>query len=71
MSWARDALAALKKVILMEDRVTTLADDVKALAAGYRDLVERVARIEGKLEAYERMASAATQRKLPKPEDED
>jgi hypothetical protein len=71
MSWARDALAALKKVILMEDRMTMLTGEVKLLAAGDRDLAERVARIEGKLEAYERMASAAAQRRLPEPEEKD
>ena len=69
MSWAGDALKSLKKIILIEEKVTTLAEDVKALALGYQDLSERLARIEGKLEAYERVAGAAIQLKnLPKPQ---
>jgi hypothetical protein len=67
VSWASDALKSLKKVILIEEKVTTLAEDVKLLALRYQDLSQRLARIEGKLEAYERIATAAEQRKrLPK-----
>lgn len=64
MSWAGDALKALKKVILIEEKVTTLADDVKMLALRYQDLSDRLARIEGKFEAYERVATANIQKKL-------
>ena len=68
MSWAGEALKALKKVILIEEKVTTLAEDVKMLAVSYQDLSGRLARIEGKFEAYERVAVAtAQQKKLPKP----
>jgi hypothetical protein len=68
MSWAGDALKSLKKVIVIEEKVTTLAEDVKSLAMCYQDLSERLARIEGKLEAYERMATAvAQQKRFPKP----
>ena len=62
MSWAADALKSLKKVILIEDKVTTMADDVKMLALRYQDLSERLARIEGKFEAYERVASTRPKR---------
>ena len=64
MSWAGDALKTLKKVIIIEERVTTLADDVKMLALRYKDLSERLARIEGKFEAYERVATAGAQQKI-------
>jgi hypothetical protein len=64
MSWAADALKTLKKVILIEEKVTTLAEDVKALALRYQELSERLARIEGKFEAYERVASAPGRKRL-------
>jgi hypothetical protein len=63
MSWAGEALKSLKKVILIEEKVSTLADDVKLLALKYQELSERVARMEGKFEAYERVAAAAAQSK--------
>ena len=66
MSWAGEALKSLKKVILIEEKVATLADDVKLLALRYQDISERLARIEGKLETYERAATAERKR-LPKP----
>ena len=67
MSWAGDALKSLKKVILIEEKVATLAQDVKLLALRYQDLSERLARIEGKFEAYERVATAGVHRKrLPR-----
>jgi len=68
MSWAADALKSLRKVILIEEKITTMADDVKILALRYQDLSERLARIEGKFEAYERVATTAVQQKrLSKP----
>lgn len=51
MRWAGDALKDLKKVILIEEKVTTFVEDVKMLALRYQDLSERLARIEGKFEA--------------------
>ena len=70
MSWVGDALKALKKVILIEEKVTTLASDQKLLAERYQDLSERLARIEGKFEAYERVATAGQrQKRLPKPKE--
>jgi len=68
MSWAADALKSLKKVILIEEKITTMADDVKILALRHQDLSERLARIEGKFEAYERVATTGVQQKrLSKP----
>lgn len=66
MSWAADALKALKKVILIEEKITALAGDVRTLALRYQDLAERLARVEGKFEAYERVA-VARRKTLPKP----
>jgi len=68
MSLAVDALKSLKKVILIEEKVATLAEDVKLLAQRSHDLSERLARVEGKFEAYERVATAsAQQKKIPQP----
>jgi len=63
MTWAGDALKSLKKIILIEEKVTTLAEDVKLLALRYQDISERLARVEGKFEAYERVATTAAQHK--------
>lgn len=70
MSWAGGALKSLRKIILIEEKVTTLAEDVKTLALRYQDLSERLARIEGKFEAYERVAAASQLKRLPKPKRE-
>lgn len=68
MSWAGDALKSLRKIILIEDKITTMAEDVKTLALLYQELSERLARMEGKFEAYERLAGSNVQpKRLPKP----
>jgi hypothetical protein len=67
MTWAADALKSLKKIILIEEKITTLAEDVKLLALRYQDLSERLARMEGKFDAYERVATAnARPKRLPR-----
>ena len=63
MSWAGEALKSLKKIILIEEKVSTLAEDVKSLALRFQDLSERIARMEGKFDAYERVAATAAQHK--------
>jgi len=68
MSWTGDALKALKKIIIIEEKVTTLAEDVKSLALRFQEISERLARIEGKFEAYERIAASGSQKTLPKPQ---
>jgi hypothetical protein len=70
MSWAADALKSLKKVILIEEKISSLSEDVKLLALRCQNLSERLARVEGKFEAYERVATAtatvaAQQKRLP------
>lgn len=64
MSWARDAVIALRKIILIEDRIVQLTDQIKRLAAHYDDLDRRLARLEGKFELLERLGGAR-RRSLP------
>jgi len=69
MSWARDALASLKRIILLEERITNLTVQSKQLMDTCGDLDRRLIRLEAKFELLERMAAPATRRSLPeKPE---
>ena len=64
MSWARDAVSAIRKIVLIEDRMEALTAQMKHLADGYTDLDRRVVRLEAKFELIERMA-ARGRRALP------
>lgn len=64
MSWARDAVAAIRKIVLIEDRVEALTVQVKHLADGYTDLDRRLVRLEAKFDLIEKMA-APGRRALP------
>lgn len=64
MSWAAEAFRALKKIILLEERVSQLADRVDGLGRLVTDMDRRLVRLETKLEVYE---SSARQRRGPKP----
>ncbi len=69
MSWARDALVSLKKIILLEERIANLTEQSKQLMDTCGDLDRRLIRLEAKFELLERMAAPATRRSLPeKPE---
>lgn len=63
MSWATEAFNALKKIILLEERVGQLADRVEGLSGLMADVDRRVVRIETKLDVYE---SLSRPRKGPK-----
>jgi hypothetical protein len=65
MSWARDAYAAIRKIVLIEDRMDSLTDQVKNLADAYRDLDRRLVRLEAKFELIEKVATSAPRRALP------
>lgn len=58
MSWARDAVATLRKMVLVEDRVAQLTEHVKQLAAAFEGVDRRLARLEGKFELLERLGTA-------------
>jgi hypothetical protein len=64
VSWARDAVAAIRKIVLIEDRMEALTMQVKFLADGYTDLDRRLVRLEAKFDLLEKMA-APGRRTLP------
>jgi len=64
MSWATDAYAAIRKIVLLEDRMENLAKQVDSLATSFGELDRRLIRLEAKFELLERMA-APTPRVLP------
>jgi hypothetical protein len=64
MSWANDAYAAIRKIVLIEDRMDALTAQVKQLAESYQDLDRRLIRIEAKFELIERMGTTR-RRALP------
>lgn len=57
MSWTREALAAIKRIILIEDRIASLSKEARELMEVCKDLDRRLVRIEAKFELLERMAS--------------
>ena len=64
MSWAANAYAAIRKIVLLEDRMETLAEQVDDLANSFGDLDRRLIRLEAKFELLERMA-APSRRAVP------
>jgi len=64
VSWARDAVAAIRKIVLIEERMAALTAQVKHLADGYTDVDRRLVRLEAKFDLMEKMA-APGRRALP------
>jgi ubiquinone biosynthesis protein UbiJ len=64
MSWASDAVDAVRKLVVVEERVTVLSEQVKALAHHCEDLRQRVAHLEGKFELLEHLGNSR-RRRLP------
>jgi len=65
VSWAREAVAAIRKIILIEDRIESMTSQVKLLADSYRDLDRRLLRMEAKFELIEKVAMQGPRRTLP------
>ena len=63
MSWASDAVGAIRKIVLIEDRMERVANQVDQLAETCQDLDRRLVRLEAKFELIERVA---TTRRLPR-----
>ncbi|HEX6741523.1 MAG TPA: hypothetical protein VF079_07000 [Sphingomicrobium sp.] len=73
MSGLGDALAALKNVMLLYDRMERVQKDVERLTGDLRDtnkwiaeIDRRVARIEGVMEGYQRASSGNRRPRLPR-----
>ena len=59
-----DVLEALRKIVLLQDRVSTLNEEVRNLGNDVDQIRERLARLEGKFELLESLG-ATTRRRLP------
>ena len=64
MSWTAEAFRALKKIILLEECMSQMADRVDGLGRLMTDMDRRLLRLETKMEVYE---SSPRQRRGPKP----
>jgi len=64
VTWAGEALAAIRKIVLIEERVGALSEQVKRLADSYLELDRRLLRIEAKFELIERI-SGGQRKALP------
>jgi len=64
MSWASDAIAALRKILVLEERVVTLSGDLKDMATLITDLDKRLLKLETKWEVYEKLSRKEEQRRL-------
>lgn len=57
MSWASEAVGAIRKIVLIEDRMERMANQVDQLAETCQDLDRRLLRVEAKFELIERVAT--------------
>ena len=62
MSWASEALAAIRKIVLLEDRMERLAGQVDSLMKLCQDLDRRLLRVEAKFELIEKAAISSRRR---------
>ncbi len=61
MSWAGEAVAAIRKMVLIEDRMSGLTELVRKLAEAYNELDRRLLRVEAKFELIGHLGSARRQ----------
>jgi hypothetical protein len=57
VSWATEAVGAIRKIVLIEDRVERVANQVNQLAETCQDLDRRLVRLEAKFELIEKVAT--------------
>jgi len=57
VSWATEAVGAIRKIVLIEDRVERLANQVNQLAETCQNLDRRLIRLEAKFELIEKVAT--------------
>jgi hypothetical protein len=65
VTWAGEALAAIRKIVLIEERIGGLTEQVKALADSYVELDRRLLRMEAKFELLESL-SGRQRKELPR-----
>lgn len=63
MSWARDALMAVKRMLL-EARIISLTEQSRQLMDASTDMDRRLVRLEAKFQLLERMAASSPRRTL-------
>lgn len=63
MSWARDALMAVKRMLL-EARIISLTEQSRQLMDASTDMDRRLVRLEAKFQLLERMAASCPRRTL-------
>ena len=56
MTWAGEALAAIRKIVLIEERIGGLSEQVKVLADSYVELDRRLLKMEAKFELLESLS---------------
>ncbi len=56
MTWINDAVQALKKIILVEEKLTTITGDIKELTERLYEIDKRLIKIEIKFEVYESLS---------------
>ena len=59
MSWASETVEAIRKLVLIEDRIERLTKQTDSLGAKYQELDGRLLRIETKFEMFEKIASGS------------
>ena len=58
MSWASEEVGAIRKLVLIEDRLDRVANHVDQLAEGCQDLDRRLVRLEAKFELIDKVATS-------------
>lgn len=57
MSWASDAVEAIRKIVLIQDRLDRVSNQVDEFAETCKDLDRRLVRLEAKFELLEKVAT--------------
>jgi len=56
VSWPRESFEALRQIVLIDERISSLTNSVKDLAQTCKDLDSRLIRLEARFELVERVA---------------
>jgi len=56
VTWAGEALAAIRKIVLIEERIGGLTEKVRVLADAYVELDRRLLKMEAKFELLENLS---------------